>query len=67
MNRLSLWRISGDLQDESMDGTGLEAETDKEVRLVCETLHRGDVTGLEVCLQAFPFVTYDRYAVRRFF
>ena len=31
-----------------MDSIGLEGESDREARLVCETPYRGDVTGLEV-------------------
>lgn len=47
MNRLCVWKLSAEQQDDTMDGTGLAEGETREPKLVCEVPHMGDVTGLE--------------------
>lgn len=47
VNRICLWKLSLEPEDDTMDGTGLVDRGVQEARPVCEMPHVGDVTGLE--------------------
>lgn len=57
VNRICLWKLSLEPEDDTMDGTGLVDRGVQEAQPVCEMPHVGDVTGLEVNFLASLTVT----------